>query len=272
MDDAERDKFYASSPKEADEGDEYELEPPDPDVLAGEQRRAQETMESTRMSVDIDEIYREVERERGGEILENWLRNFRFRFQVKHLLIATALLAILLTLVKLGLMAVLVVAMMLSIAGIYLYLQWQERKYQQAADRRRQEMYARRRAQLGKKPSNAEAGAAVQETIEPAAPLPPLPNEVDEIWQKARETREFHFRFSMQQLMVAITVAAVIFGLVHLGGTQTAATLLGLIALLGLVIYAFGFEPAETVVLGWWLILVMYVLLSIAGALWSGLA
>jgi hypothetical protein len=272
MDDRERDKFYSSGPGDADRGDEYEIEPPDPEVLAGEDRRAQDTIESVRMSVDIDEIYREVERERGREILESWFRNFHFRFQVKHLLIATAVLAILLTLYRLGLMALVVVAVMLSIAGVFLYLQWQEKKYQDEADRRRQEMYARRRAQLGKKtPPGQEGVAAAEESIEPIAPLPPLPNEVDEIWQKARAKREFHFRFSMQQLMVAMTAAAVIFGLVHLGGTPTATTLLGLIALFGLVIYALGFEPAEIVVLGWWLILVMYVLLSIVGAMWGGL-
>ena len=271
MDDRERDKFYSSPPDDTGDDDEYELEPPDPDVVSGEQHRAQETIESTRMSIDIDEIYGDVERDRGREILEGWLRNFPLRFQVKHLLIATAVVAILLTLYKLGLMAVVVVGVMLSIAGLYLYLQWQEKKQQDEANRRRQEMYARRRAQLGKKPLPAEAGAtAVEENVEP---LPPLPNEVDEIWQKARARREFHFRFSMRQLMAAMTAAAVIFGLVHvLGGPAPAATLLGLIALFGLVIHALGVEPPEIVVFGWWLVLVMYVLLSIIGAVWSGVA
>jgi hypothetical protein len=273
MDDRERDRLYSSGADDPDETDEYELEPPDPEVLAGEQRRAHDAIESTRMSVDIDEIYREVERDRGREILEGWLHNFQFRFQVKHLLIATAVLAILLTLYKLGLMALVVVAVMLSIAGVYLYLQWQEKKYHDEADRRRQQLYAQRRAQLGKKPAPADADAVpAQEAAEPAAPLPPLvTSQVDEIWQKARASQEFRFRFSMQQLLVAITAAALVFGVVQLSGPSNAATLLGLIALLGLVIYALGFEPAEVVVLGWWLILVMYVALSIVGAMWTGL-
>jgi hypothetical protein len=271
MDDRERDKFYSSTPHDADAGEDYELEPPDPEILATEQRRAQETMESTRMSVDIDEIYRDVERDRGREILESWFGNFRFRFQVKHLLIATAVLAVLLTLAKLKLMVVVVIAVMLSVAGLFLYLQWQEKKQQNEANRRRQEMYARRRASLGKTSPSAGAVVPAQKKMAPAESASPVTNEIDEAWQKARAGREFHFRFSMQQLMVAMTAAAVIFGLVHLGGPSNAATLLGLIALFGLVIYALGFEPAEIVVLGWWLILVMYVLLSIVGAMWSGL-
>lgn len=265
MDDRERDKFYSSQPDDTGDDDEYELEPPDPDVVSGEQHRAQETIESTRMSIDIDEIYGDVERDRGREILEGWLRNFPLRFQVKHLLIATAVVAILLTLYKLGLMAVVVVGVMLSIAGLYLYLQWQEKKQQDEADRRRQEMYARRRAQT--------VGTGEPPVSTKIEPLPPLPNEVDEIWQKAGARREFHFRFSMRQLMAAMTAAAVIFGLVQvLGGPAPAATLLGLIALFGLVIHALGVEPPEIVVFGWWLVLVMYVLLSIIGAVWSGVA
>jgi hypothetical protein len=271
MDDRERDQFYSSSSDEAGEDDEYEVEPPDPDVLSGEQHRAQETIESTRMSIDIDEIYRDAERDRGREILEGWFRNFPVRFQIKHLLIATAVLAILLTLYKLGLMAVVVVAVMLSIAGLYLYLQWQDKQQQAEADRRRQEMYARRRAHLGKQSQGADATTAAEENAAPLETAPPIANEIDEAWQQARAGREFHFRFSMQQLLAAMTAAGVIFGLVQmLGGPANAATLLGLFALFGLIVHALGYEPPETVVLGWWLILVLYVLLSIAGAVWSG--
>jgi hypothetical protein len=269
MDDREREEFYSSTPDDPDDdGEDYELEPPDPDILATEQRRAQETLETTRMSIDIDEIYREVERDRGREILENWFGNSQFRFRVKHLLIATAVLAILLTLAKLNLMIVVVVGVMLTIAGVFLYLQWQDKKQQDEANRRRQEMYARRRAQLGK---GASPGAAGESATRPIEPLPPMPSEVDEAWQKAsRESGEFHFRFSLQQFMIAMTAAAIIFGLVQiLGGPSNAATLLGLVALFGLIVHALGFEPAQVVVLGWWLVLVMYVLLSIVGAMLS---
>ena len=109
--------------------------------------------------IDIDEIYREAERNRGSEILENWVRNFRFRFQVKHLLIATAVLAIALTLVKLQLFwTALIVLIMVSVAGLYVYLQWEEKKQQAEAERKREELYARRRAQFAAKNSGHVVG------------------------------------------------------------------------------------------------------------------
>ncbi len=263
MDDRERDRFYLSTPDEADGGDDYELEPPDAEVLAAEERRAQETIDATRASIDIDEIYRDADRERGREIVEDWIRDFRFRFQVKHLLIATAVLAIVLTLAKLDILRTAVVlVVMVSVTGLFLYLQWQERKQRVEADRRRREMYAQRRTHFERssRPAGDDADAS-------------MAGAVDEALGNAQGRPQFRFHFSLLELMAAMTVAAIIFGLVHLlGGASNTATLLGFVALIGLVIHALGFEPPEIVVLGWWLILVLYVLLSIFAAVWSGFA
>jgi hypothetical protein len=274
MDDPERDKSVAPAPEVAGESEEYELEPLDPEIVASQHRQAHDTMETTRLALDIDDIYREAERDRGGEILENWFRNVKFQFGIKQLLGVTALVAILLTLSKLGLMAVVVIAVMLGIAGVYLYLQWQDKKHQDEVNRRREAMYARRRAQRESAPLSGEAAhQPAAHVVEPPLPSPPPADDVEEAWRQARQPREFHFQFSLQQLLAAITVAAIVFGLAHLfGGPSSAATILGLIALAGLFIHALGYEPPEIVVLGWWLILVMYVLLSIVGALWAGLA
>lgn len=273
MDERERDKFYSSTSDDEDDGNEYEVEPPDAEVLAGEERRGKEALESTQMQIDIDEIFREADRDHGGEILDRWLRNFQFRFQVKHLLIATAVVAILLTLARLRLLGtVVVLVVMISVAGLYLYLQWQDKKRQDEANRRRQEMYARRRAHFAR--TSRPPGAEADDTVSPAAPSPPPllpPNEVDEIWQKAQASQKFRFRFSMWELMAAMTAAAMILGLVQLlGGASNTATLLGFVALFGLVIHALGFEPPEVVVLGWWLILVLYVVLSVVAVAWRG--
>jgi hypothetical protein len=266
----EREKISSSNSDDGDDDYELELEPPDPAILAGEQRRAQEALETTRMSIDIDEIYRESERDLGREAIENWFRGYRFRFQVKHLLIATAVLAILLTLYNLNLMVLVVIGVMLTIAGIYLYFQWLERKHEEEAHRRRQEMYARRREQLGKKSAVADAVASEKPKAQ-AEPLPPLPSEIDEIWEKANSRPEFRFQFSMQQLMAAMTVATIIFGMAHLLEPAGAATLLGLVALGGLMIHALGFDPPPTFVLGWWFILLLYVAMSLFSVVWSGL-
>ena len=57
------------------------------------------------------------------------------------------MLAIVLTLWRLEMFGdALVILLMLSVGGVYLYVTWQEKKQQQEAERRRQEMYARNRA------------------------------------------------------------------------------------------------------------------------------
>src|SRR4051812_27970675 len=103
MDERQHDK-PASAPEPTTDDEEYELEAPEAAALSAEALHAREVAQTAKDSIDLDEIYREAERQRGGEILEQWLRNFQFRFQLKHLFIATAVLAIALTLSKLGLL------------------------------------------------------------------------------------------------------------------------------------------------------------------------
>jgi hypothetical protein len=274
-DEIDRDRFY--SPDAEDDDSEYELEPPDPAVIAAEERRAREAVEATRVSIDIDEIYRDADRRRGREIVDDWMRDarLRFRFTVKHLLITTALVAIALTLWRLELFGtVLVLLMMISVGGAYLYLLWQESRQQQEADRRRQEMYARNRAHHEKVNRARPTERAEAESIGGRSATPPtLAIDSAEELPDATPRPAFRFRFSLRQLLIAMTVAAVVLGLVSLvGGPANTATLLGFVALFGLVVNALGFEPPGIVVLGWWLILVLYVLLSIVAVVWSGLA
>ena len=272
---SDRDHSSAAASSEWDDDADYELEPPDAEVLAAEERRGKEAIESTLASIDIDEIYREQGRDRGGEILESWTRDFKFRFQTKHLFIATAVVAILLTLAKLEILGTaLVILVMISVAGLYLYLQWQEKKHRDEVDRRVRAMYERRRAQLENNAAGPRTGDDSKEKqVRPASAALPLPSQADQVWQQEMEPQKFRFKYSMRELLGAMTVAAVIFGVVHaLGGPHNAPTLLGFVALFGLVIHAIGFEPPEVVVLGWWLILVLYVLLSIVAVVWSGFA
>jgi hypothetical protein len=107
--------------------------------------------------------------------------------------------------------------------------------------------------------------------VEP--PQPALPNEANVVWQEATARRKLRFQFSLKQMLVAMISAALIFGLMHvLGGPANTATILGLLALAGLAVHAAGFDPPEIVILGWWLILVLYVFLSIVAAAWSTFA
>jgi hypothetical protein len=268
----EKNRDRLSSLDEDDDA-EYELEPPDAEVIAAEERRGREAVDATRVAIDIDEIYREADRDRGGEILDNWVRDFRagFRFQTKHLLIATAVLAIVLTLWRLELFGTaLGILVMLSVAGVYLYVMWQENKQQQEIDRRRQEMYARNRAYHDRLNRTPRPGDADLETASE-----PTGDRAGDKAQAARSTaaEAFRFRFSVWQLLAAMAVAGVLFGAVNiLGGPANTATILGMMALIGLVVHALGFEPPQLIVLGWWLVLVLYVLLSIVAMLWGGFA
>lgn len=269
MDDRGRDTTNSASEASAD--DEYELDLPDATVPRSEERPAKPLAEAATDSIDLDEIYREAERNRGGEILEHWIRNFRF--QVKHVLIATAVTAIALTLYRFGLLwNAIVLLFMLSVAGLYGYLRWEERKHQAEVTRNRYELYARRRERLGA-PDIGKTSSEPARPIPTAPPVPLPPDESDEIWREATTREPFRFRFSLQSLIIAMTAAAVILGMIRmLGGPAPTATILGLIAVCGLIAHALGFEPPQSVILGWWFILVLYVLVSILGTVWIGLS
>jgi len=249
--------------------DEYELEAPDPEVIAAEERRNRELVETARQAIDIDDIYREADRNRGAEILEEWARNFRFRFQTKHLLIGTALLAIFLTVARLaGFAATVMVGIMLAVFALYSYIKWEENKHQLEAERKREELYARRRAQLRAKGVIQSRGGPEPE--EEFTPVMPPPSVFDE---PAPPPEPFRIQFSMQTLLIAMTGAAITLGLIRvLGGATPMATILGLVAVAGLVAHGFGYEPPQPVILGWWLILVLYVVLSLLAAVWPTLA
>jgi len=267
MNDRDRDKFY-SAPDAGNDDEEYEVEPPDAEVLAAEERRGKDAIEASRESIDIDEIYREASRDRGSEIVENWLRNFRFRFQIKHLLIATAVVAIAMTLAKFGsLGSTIVILVMLSVASVYVYLQWQESMQQREAARRREEIYARCRAHFERKAGNTSNDPT------PVSVGPPPASNVAPPAPKTSPQPQLRFQFSLKQLIITMTTAAVVLCAVRLlGGPSNTATLLGFVALLGLVIHALGFNPPEIAVLGWWLILVLYVLLNVFAAIWKSFA
>jgi hypothetical protein len=268
MDDRERDKFYSSSEPTLDDG-EYELEPPDPTLVSAEKRHAKEVAEQVRVSIDIDEVYREAERSRGTEILENWVRNFHYRFHVKHALIATALVTIFIAIAKFGYLGLFVTALTVgSAAGLYLYLNWQDRKQQAEAYEKRQALYAERRKRSQAKSTTAED----DKLLAPVELTPPTvrssSDEATDMWQEAAAPEQMPIHFSLRSLLVAITVAAVSLAIIqYVSGPSSTAMILGSLAFVGLVVHALGFVPPQSLILGWWLILLLYVLFSFAGAI-----
>jgi hypothetical protein len=263
MNHVDRDKFYGF---DDDDGVEYEVEPPDAEVIAAEKRRAEEAIVLSELAIDVDEIYREAGRRTELELGPKALGKFRFQFQVKHLLIATAVLAILLTLWKLeilgtvlGLLLVCGFAAALAVMELREHRQWVE------AQRRFEEKYERRRRYLeglnrGPRPKEGD-------TIYDDVPFQGNVSEPPLVKAPGRP-RQLRFQFSMWQLLAAMTVASFVLGaMTILGGPANTATLLGFVALVGLAAHVLGADPPEWVVLGWWMLLVLYVIMSLSAAI-----
>jgi hypothetical protein len=266
MDQRDREKFY-SDPEKTSDDDEYELEPLD---TVAEENRRKAARESVDPTIDIDEIYRESDRSRGDEIIENWVANFQYRYRHEHVLIATAVLAIAAALATLQLLwTAVILLVMASVFGLYSYLQWEESKQQAEAERKREIVYARRRAKLAARAS----GHAVGTPEIPSDAVPVVPEESaddEQLPADARLKPAFQFQFSLRELIVTFTVAAVLLGAIQFaGGAAFAATVFGTIALLGLILFATSFELPQIVLLGWWLTLLLYVATTIIAAMWE---
>lgn len=217
-------------PDDEDDG-EYELEPIDPAILERERLRAEERTRQAGEAVKVEQVLEETELQ--DPFTYDDLRGYRF--QIRHLMIGTAVVAIVLTLVKVADCAGMFVAALIAVAAGWFAVLRKER-----------------RARLERQRRLAE--------LETDAPLPPPP-------EPLLPVPEFSFAFSLRQLFAALTVAGVALGLVQfLGGPEQASILLGMIALLGLGMYAIGYELPPIVILGWWLLMVLYIAVSIWAA------
>jgi hypothetical protein len=273
MDDAAREKFYAPGGDDwGDDGLDYELEPPDEEVIALQKRRAQEDMIASTLAIDVDEIYRDMDGRRDSELGED-AGQFQFRFQVKHLLMLTAAAAVILTLVQIKLFGSIaaLVALALS-AGALGYFELRQQQRWAEAQRRFAEKCERRRQFFESRTRTTTTGNSNKEEVSIYDDLSYGNSPGYAEWTTAapQPPPSFRFQFSMREMFVATTIAAVLFTLINLlGGPQNAASVLGLIALVGLLIHATGADPPEIVVLGWWMVLLLYIILSIGAAISS---
>lgn len=143
----DRETFYRGEDPEAESEEDYELMPPDEDVIEGEKRRAAETMSHASKAVDLNELYDE-ESLIGTDELEDYIKQMRFRFGTKHLLLAMTLLAVVFAVGRYvlgGYGAVLVVLTFLALAGAYTWITWQENQRRAEWERKRDELYRRHR-------------------------------------------------------------------------------------------------------------------------------
>jgi hypothetical protein len=215
-----------------DENDEYELEPIDPEILAIEKARGAKRTESAVERIDVDELYGDTNNYSDLTVDLSQLK--QFRFTTRHLLVLTAVLAIVMTLftVLTTMKAVGVLAAVL-LAGGWFYASQLERR--QNAER------ARRKAAFfrdGDKIAEMADAALVDEAPRPRVAI--------------------KFAFSMKELFITMTVAAVAVAGFTLMGPEVVSLVFGGFALVGLIAVAMGVEPPPLVVLGWWLSLVIY--------------
>lgn len=240
-----------NEPLSDDNDDEYELEPVDPEILKHERQRAEEKTRQAKVAVDIDQAYSESEP--TDPISLDDLK--QFRFTTRHLLIATALLSVFLTLGKRlgGCFGWFIAGASTLAAGWYFVLK-KERRERLERDRRREEANQRVAAERGQKVAASH-----------------LPAEGDAPESKVAAGPAFRFSFSLKEMFITLTVAAVFFALVSkLGGADNASLLLGMIALIGLAVQLLGFELPPIIVLGWWLLLVLYIVVSLWAAFGPG--
>jgi len=236
--------------QEPDDDFELELEPVDPEIEAHQRRRAIQKTRAAEDSVDIDQLYEETNSGEPADPID-FGELKKFQFSIRHLLIVTALLSVVMTVKQLtGGCTTVAIAIGVSVAAGWWFVLRQERRQRAQKETELAKLKASIAIQRAR-----EDGAAV---TEPAAEEIPL--------HEPAPTPKFDFSFSLKEMLGAFTVAAVMLGLAKWMGTSDAAMLLGLIALSGLVLSAVGFDPPRVVVLCWWLLLVLYLLVSVWAA------
>jgi hypothetical protein len=227
-------------PVDDDDDAELELAPIDPEILAHEQQRAKRLTDSVIDKVDVDELYGESPHTDLGVDISSLKQ---FRFTTRHLLIATALLALVMTVFTTtgACNAIFWIAVATLGAGWFWVLQ-QERRREIERQRRREEFLA-----------------GVKKTPTVTA----FERDATEGADQPQKRFDVKFAFSPKEMALAMTVAVVVVGLLWLMGPHNLAYVLGLIAIAGIIANIVGLDAAPIVVLGWWLLLVLYLVVSL---------
>lgn len=238
-----------------DDGDEYELEAPDDSIVDFAKQQAAEDLERANEALEIDQAQKAMEERQmfDGEDID-----FKFRFQIKHMLIATTVLSLVMSLTVLleaNLFAVLLVLIFIGLAAAHAFLNYREQKRVEKASQLRMAALRRmREREAGHAPS--EDLTMYDEELEP----------VDEEFEGAVKDERLKLSFSVKDMLIATTVAAVVMGIGALMPPPVLAVLLGLVAVTGLAAYGLGAQPPKEVITVWWMTLAMYVLLCLGRA------
>ncbi|QDV75537.1 hypothetical protein [Botrimarina mediterranea] len=242
-----------TTPPEEDDDFEYEVEPADEEVIAGQARRAREELKRAEQAIDVDSIYREMNRR---DDFDAAFESIKGRLSIRHLLIATTVVAVLLGLGAMGFFngatfAAFICLSLVVLGSLHAWLGYQESK-------RRAELVALREAQLrqARRVSGVEGDNI--EDDEDDIPIPsrsmPSPAEV---------LREY-FRFGLGEFLLAAAVATVVIALLAFTESPLkGAAALGAVAITGLALQAAEIDVPRPLVLAFWLSLVGFCLLTV---------
>jgi hypothetical protein len=122
--------------------------------------------------------------------------------------------------------------------------------------------------ELERKRQQVEARKAAQRAAEDGEPLPELPEPIDKPAEPAFREMEFRFRFAWKESLIALLIAAALLTVMQwVGGPEPAALLIGGLAAVGLCLHWFGIEPPAIWILGWWILLALYIVAFLCGLL-----
>jgi hypothetical protein len=234
-----------------DDDFEFELEAVDPEILEHARRRGERQVQETDARAAHLETF-EAPTEADPISLDDFEG---FRFTTQHLLIATAILAVFMSIMRLGGGCnALFVSGIAALAYGWWFVLRKERLERLERERRRAEA-SERLASLRK-----------NEQGEPIDSLSARGVTYDED-EYIPEKPGFRFSFSLKQVMTVFAIAAVMLGMASLFGPETAALMLGIVAVIGLVVLIMGFELPGIIVFGWWVLIGLYVVMSIGAVI-----
>lgn len=258
----DREVFYRGSDPEAEEVEDYELLPPDEEVVAGEKRRAAEVLETAGQAVDVDELYREPE-PMDREDIEEYFKDFRLRFTTKHLLIAMTALAVAFTVGRFlldGWFSLLLVLTFLTLASAYAFFTWQEHQQRQEWERKRDELYQRNKQRHRKRD---ESASDAQDNCSPNKPRVASNIESGGRHQaSAIFVQRAWFTYSIQDLLaLATALSLVLVAAIHLG-IGGASIVTGALLGVAVVLQIFLADPPRLLASIAWMLLAFYLALS----------
>lgn len=249
-------------PQPPEDDDELELEPVDPEIIAHAQARGHHAVESAVKKIDVDELYEGHSNYSDLELDLSGLKSFRFT--TRTLLLITAILAIGMTVyLTFGGCMMIFVGMLAAIAAGFFWTSKQDRQNELERIRRREEFLANKDKQAAGAPATASAS-----TSKPASPFDPelSASASAAVAAEPAENRPFFdvkVSFSTKELFITMTAVAVALATLRWITPEYLAVILGFFALGGLITNASGYVPPRHVVLAWWLLMVLYLAVSV---------